>query len=192
MKGTLFKLFPDFTKLFIARVISAIGDKFFTLSLMWWVISLPNGKFGLSLAMAATFLPVVIFSPIMGTMADRHNKKYLMLLADFLRALFLSVILILLIYEKLSLTYLLIFVFFIYTFSPLFETSVSSSLLMITSENHLSAATAIDSSSIGISNVIGAMLGSILIAIIGFKGAVTFNMLTYLLSFSFVLLIRKK
>jgi len=89
MKENPLILFPDFRRLFISRIISAIGDKFFTLSLMWWVVSLPNGKFGLSLAMAATFLPVVIFSPVMGTMADRHNKKYLMLLADFLRPCFL-------------------------------------------------------------------------------------------------------
>lgn len=192
MKGNPLIVFPDFRRLFISRVISAIGDKFFTLSLMWWVISLPDGKFGLSLAMVATFLPIVIFSPIMGTIADRHNKKYLMLLADFLRALFLAVILLLFIYQRLSLPLLLIFVFLIYTFSPLFETSVSSSLLSLTSESALASATAIDSSSIGISNVIGAMLGSILIASIGFKGAIQFNILTYLCSFAFVLTIRKK
>lgn len=184
-------IFPDFRNLFIARVVSAIGDKFFTLSIMWWILGSEGGKIGLSLLMTATFAPVVIFSPVMGALSDRHNKKNLMLLADFLRAFILVVVLLFLIKNELGFNKLLFLVFFLYSFTPLFETATASSLLHLTSDKYLPQATAIDSTSIAISNVIGAMLGGIFIAAIGFKGSIAVNILTYIASFLFVSLIRK-
>ncbi|MEF3279784.1 MAG: MFS transporter [Elusimicrobiota bacterium] len=191
MKNHPLLIYPDFRNLFISRVISAIGDKFFTLAVLWWVIE-KESKIGVSLVMAATFLPVVLLSPFMGTLSDRHNKKYLMLIADFARASILFVILFLLVNDLLGLKILLVLIFLLYSFAPLFETSTASSIVILTSEKDLSRAVAIDSSSIGISNVIGAMLGSIFISAIGFKGSLFFNILSYLISFAFVFLISKE
>jgi hypothetical protein len=132
-----------------------------------------------------------MFSPVMGALSDRHNKKNLMLLADFLRAFILIVVLLFLIKNELGFNKLLFLVFFLYSFTPLFETATASSLLHLTSDKYLPQATAIDSTSIAISNVIGAMLGGIFIAAIGFKGSIAVNILTYIVSFLFVSLIRK-
>lgn len=192
MRNNPILIYTDFRKLFLARVTSAIGDKFFTLSLLWWLISFENGKILVSLSMAFTFLPSVIFSTIAGALSDRHNKKYLMLFADFTRAFILTIVLLLYISSILSPYILLIFVFVLYSFAPLFETSTASSIPLVVSKQHLSSAVAIDSSSIGISNVLGAMLGSIFIAVLGFKGAIIFNIVTYLLSFAFVFFINRQ
>lgn len=183
--------YPEFRKLFISRVVSAIGDKFFSLSLVWWVINNISG-YGLSIAMTAMFLPSVIFSPLMGTLSDRHNKKALMISADILRAILLFILFLLIYKNLLSFSILIAIVFLIYSFAPLFETSVASSLWILTSKEDLPAATAIDSSSISISNVFGAALGSVFIAMLGFKGSVILNSLTYLLSFLFVFMIKKE
>lgn len=184
-------IYPNFRNLFCARVISAVGDKFFTLALVWWVIN-EKGEFALSLTMAATFLPAVLFSPLAGIFADRYPKKHIMISADLMRAFFLLIILLLLYESKLTFNILLILVFLIYSFSPFFETSTASSLILTTSQKHLPQATAIDSSSISISNVVGAALGSVFIAYFGFSGSVLSNIITYLLSFCFVLMIKDK
>jgi MFS family permease len=189
-KNPLIK-YPEFRKLFVSRVISAIGDKFFSLSLVWWVISNNNPGYALSLVMAAMFLPSVIFSPLMGTLSDRYNKKILMIFADLIRFSFLSILFFLISKEIFRFTILFIIVFLIYSFAPLFETSTASSLKILTSDKDLPRATAVDSSSIGISNVFGAALGSVFIAVLGFKGCVLLNAITYFLSFIFVYQIRK-
>ena len=190
-QNPIFK-YSDFRKLFISRIISAIGDKFFSLSLVWFVISNYQGGYYLSLIMSAIFLPSVIFSPIMGTISDRYNKKTLMIIADLLRFLFLLILFIILSTDNLSFKILFLAVFLNYTFSPLFETSTASSLKILTSDDDLPQATAIDSASIGISNVVGAALGSIFIAIIGFKGCVLINIIAYFISFIFVYSIKRK
>jgi|YNPMSStandDraft_2_1061718.scaffolds.fasta_scaffold02616_4 MFS family permease len=183
--------YPEFRKLFISRVISAIGDKFFSLSLVWWVISNNNPGYSLSMVMAAMFLPSVIFSPLMGALSDRHNKKTLMITADIIRATLLFVLFTLIYKNLLNFSILILIVFLIYSFAPLFETSTASSLKILTSDKDLPQATAVDSSSIGISNVVGAALGSVFIAVLGFKGCVLLNAITYFLSFVFVYQIRK-
>jgi len=183
--------YHEFRKLFLARIISAIGDKFFSLSLVWYVISKYQKGYYLSLIMTAIFLPSVIFSPLMGTLSDRYNKKILMIFADLIRFSFLSILFFLISKEIFSFAILFTIVFLIYSFAPLFETSTASSLKILTSDKDLPRATALDSSSIGISNVVGAALGSVFIAVLGFKGCVLLNAITYFLSFIFVYQIRK-
>lgn len=182
-------VFRNFRYLFISRVISAIGDKLFMISLMWWVVD-NEKKISLSFVMAATFVPVILFSPFIGVIADRYSKKNLMLLSDISRVMILCFMLYFLLEGKLSIKILLILVFLIYSFSPMFETSVASSLVSLTSPKHLSRATAIDSTSVSLSNILGAMVGSVIIAIIGFKGSIIVNIVSYLLSFISILMIK--
>lgn len=179
-------IFKDFRRVFLGRVISAIGDKFFQIALVWWVMGVTHGKLNVGLIMAANFLPVVLFGPFLGSYVDKSNKKKNMLIADFFRAFFAFILFVLLYYEFLNIYLALTLVFLISSFAPLFEISVASSLLKLTSKEHLSQATATDSSSTQLSNVFGAVIGSIFIAIIGIKGAFFLNSLSYLISFLFI------
>jgi MFS family permease len=82
-------LFSDFRRLFAGRLISAVGDKFFSIAIAWWVISRSgaNSKFQLGLVMGVTVIPVVLFGPALGTLVDRSDKRRVMLVADGARAL---------------------------------------------------------------------------------------------------------
>ncbi|GAB4029128.1 MAG: MFS transporter [Elusimicrobiota bacterium] len=191
MKNHPLYIFPDFRRLFIGRVISAIGDKFFQIALIWWALNeSPSGKMNVGLIMAATFLPIVLFGPLMGTMADRFDRKKTMLTADLARAFFVSVLFFLFYLKALNFPLALICVFLISSFAPLFESSAAGSLERLTSSETLSQATAVDSSSVQISSVMGAAAGAIMLGAIGAKGAFLLNCITYLVSFFFVLSIK--
>jgi len=183
-------IFKDFRNLFLGRVISAIGDKFFQIALIWWAMGEENGKFNVGLIMSANFLPIVLFGPFLGTYVDKSNKKINMLVADFFRAILVFTLSLFFYLKFLNFYIALTIIFLISFFAPLFESSVASSLLRLTSQKHLSQATAIDSSSMQISNVFGAAIGSIFISIIGIGGAFLFNGFTYLISFLFVFMIK--
>ena len=81
-------LFADFRRLFAGRVVSAVGDKFFSIAIAWWVLSEAgaDSKLHLGLIMAVNVLPVVVFGPLLGTLSDRTNKRRVMLAADAARA----------------------------------------------------------------------------------------------------------
>ncbi|CQR73545.1 enterobactin exporter EntS [Sporomusa ovata DSM 2662] len=185
-------LFRDFRMLFLGRIISAIGDKFFTIALAWWVVSYggENSKLHLALLMASNVIGVVVFAPWMGNMADKFNKKHCMMAADAARFSMLALLSYFFYQEEFSLSFLYFCCFAIAAFVPLFEAAASSSLGLLTDTKSLPGAVAIDSSILGLSNVLGAAVGGIVLAAIGTLGAFMGNGFTFLLSFCFIWAIR--
>lgn len=184
--------FPDFRKLFLARLISAVGDKFFTISLAWWVISQDDAtsKIHLGFLMAINILPVVIFGPLLGPLVDRWDKKKCMLLADLFRGGIIACLAYLLIQDSLTLPIVYVLCFCLSSFIPLFEAAVESSLIKLTDEDSIGSAVAINASVIEMSNILGALLGSIFIAVVGITGAFIGNALSFFVSFIIILLIK--
>jgi MFS family permease len=184
-------LFADFRRLFIGRLVSAVGDKFFSIAIAWWVISRSGGSaLQLGLVMGVTVIPVVIFGPVLGTLVDRSDKRRVMLLADAARALCVLTLAWLLYSDSLTLPALYALCFLISAFGPLFESAVSSSILRLSSPEKLAGATATDASVVQFSGVAGSALGSILLAVAGVAGAFLLNAVSFLVSFFAVLLIR--
>lgn len=185
-------LFQDFRHLFAGRLISSIGDKFFTIALAWWVISLggTESRIHLGILMALNLLPIVLFGPFMGTLVDRFDRRKCMLVADLCRGGLAALLFLLLATGTLTLPVLYLITFFIAVFVPLFEAAVSSSLQQLVDDEHLSAAVAVDSSVVYLSSILGALLGGVLMAIYGVSGAFLFNALSFFVSFLFILSIR--
>jgi len=185
-------LFRDFRIFFLGRIISAIGDKFFTIALVWWVVSYggDNSKLHLGLLMASNVVGVVVFAPWMGTLADKLDKKYCMMAADAGRFTILALLAYFFYRGELNLPLLYFCCFAIAAFVPLFEAASSSSILPLTDAQRLPGAVAIDSSVLELSNVLGAAVGGVILAAIGTLGAFIGNGLSFLLSFCFIWAIR--
>lgn len=192
IKGHPLALFPDFRRLFVGRVISAVGDKFFAIAIAWWVLSEAGNrsKFHLGLVMAMTVIPVVLFGPLLGTLSDRSDKRKVMMAADAARAALVLCLAVLLWSDTLRLPLLYALCFCIAGFGPLFESATAASLLKLTSEEKMPQAVAADSSVLQLSNVVGSALGSILLAAVGVAGAFLFNAGGYLASLAAVFTIR--
>ncbi|OGR79175.1 MAG: hypothetical protein A2X32_11705 [Elusimicrobia bacterium GWC2_64_44] len=181
-------LFADFRRLFAGRVISAVGDKFFSIAIAWWVLSEAGdkSKFHLGLVMTVNVLPVILFGPLLGTLSDRSNKRAVMLAADGARAALVLALGLLLWSGRLNLYWLYTICFLISGFGPLFESAVAASILKLTSEEKMPQAVAADASVLQLSNVVGSALGSVLMAAAGVAGAFLFNAAGYAASFAAV------
>lgn len=181
-------LFPDFRRLFVGRSVSAVGDKFFSIAIAWWVLSSAGegSKFHLGLVMAVNVLPVIVFGPLLGTLSDRSDKRRVMLAADAARAALVLLLALLLWSGRLNLWWLYSVCFLISGFGPLFESAEAASILRLTSEEKMPQAVAADSSILQMSNVIGSALGSVLMAAAGVAGAFLFNAGGYIASFAAV------
>ena len=186
-------LFPDFRRFFAGRFVSAIGDKFFSIALAWWIVSSggPNSSLHLGLLMAVTMAPIVLFGPFMGTLADRFHRKSCMVTADVIRLALLLLLAALLATGHLSLPLLYLLVFSISLFMPLFEAAANSSLEALTDKEHVAAAAAVNSTAFQFSAVIGAALGGAALAALGSLGAFLFDSATFGLSLLLILSIKK-
>jgi MFS family permease len=77
---------PDFTKLYAAQLISYGGDWFLTVALLGLVLELTHSPFMASLVVISQMVPFFLFSPVGGVLADRMDRRRLMVGADLIRA----------------------------------------------------------------------------------------------------------
>ncbi|HEY0093829.1 MAG TPA: MFS transporter, partial [Archangium sp.] len=78
---------PDYRRLFLATVVSLLGDWFAFVAISGFVTE-STGRAGSSAAVfAASVLPTFLFSPLAGLLADRVDRKRLMVAVDLLRIL---------------------------------------------------------------------------------------------------------
>lgn len=69
------------------QVFSLTGSGIVQFSIIWWLTFTMDSAVVLSLAMIMGVLPVILFSPLAGVIADRYNRKMVMIVADAFIAL---------------------------------------------------------------------------------------------------------
>ena len=75
----------DFRRLFLASVVSMAGDWFSYVAVASLVTELTGRPGAPAFVYAATVLPVFVASPIAGTIADRFDRRRILVIADLLR-----------------------------------------------------------------------------------------------------------
>src|SRR6266581_7976360 len=78
---------PHFRRLFLAEVVSFAGDWFLFVALAGLVFSLTHSAILVTAVYASLTVPFAIFSFVGGPLADRWNRKFLMIGADLSRGL---------------------------------------------------------------------------------------------------------
>ena len=77
---------PDFRRLWVAQSISDIGDGMTLTALLLLVTTLGASTTTLALLSIAIAIPTVIFGLVAGAIADRYDRRRIMLASDLLRA----------------------------------------------------------------------------------------------------------
>lgn len=76
---------PDFRRLFLSSVVSLMGDWFSFVAVAGLVTELTGRPGAAAFIYAATVLPVFLASPIAGAIADRFDRKRVLVIADLAR-----------------------------------------------------------------------------------------------------------
>src|SRR6266545_7355814 len=76
----------DFRLLWAGMTISALGDGIYTVALAWQVYDLSNTPTALSVVGVALFLPQLAAVLLSGVVADRIDRRRVMIFSDVLRA----------------------------------------------------------------------------------------------------------
>jgi MFS family permease len=76
---------PNFRRLWLAQIISEIGDWFYALAVYGLILDLTGSAKLVGLAVVLQVLPQTLLSPIAGVVNDRLRRKHVMIAADLLR-----------------------------------------------------------------------------------------------------------
>lgn len=77
----------NFYLLWQGQLVSEIGDAVYGVALGFWVLAFTGSTTLMGLLSAATVFPRIFLSPIAGTIIDRHSKKWILILADGVRGI---------------------------------------------------------------------------------------------------------
>ena len=76
---------PDYRRLFLAQVVSFAGDWFATVALVGLVIDRTGSDIAATLVWVAAMLPAFVVTPLAGPMADRYDRKRIMVVCSLLQ-----------------------------------------------------------------------------------------------------------
>ena len=130
----------DFALLTTGRTVSLLGDGFFLVALAWQVYDISNVPSALSVVGVAHTLPMVLLVLVGGAFADRYDRRKLMIWADLIRAVAVSVLGILSVTGSLELWHIIVLIGFVGLGDAFFNPASSAIVPDIVPEHDLAQA----------------------------------------------------
>ncbi|HXF64889.1 MAG TPA: MFS transporter [Caldilineaceae bacterium] len=175
---------PDYRNLWLARVVSNLGDWFNLLASAALITSLTGAGTAISYLFLARFLPVFLMSPFAGVLADRYERRAIMVATDLLRGL--TVLGFLLVREPGDIWLLYVLTVVQFVLSSLYTPAHSALLSNIVPPADLVTANALDGFTWSTMLALGALLGGMAAALFGVTTAFIIDAATFVLSAWFV------
>jgi len=174
----------NYRNLWFGSVISQLGDWFNLLASAEIITDLTSNGVAISYLFLARFLPLFLFSPLAGVLADRFSRNKILIISDILRALTVLGFLYVRSSQQIWLFYVLTTVQFM--LSALFTPARTAVLANIVVQDELVTANALDSLTWSTMLALGAFLGGVVAAAFGAETAFVLDSLTFLLSAWFI------
>lgn len=170
----------NFTILWIAQFISKIGNEFHSIALMWYVMQITGSTLQMGTSLIFSELPMIILGTFAGVIADRYDRKKIVVICDILSGLLVAVIFILTLGKTKSVIYLYIVSALISSVSAFFGPCYSALIPVLVEEEDLPSANSASQLSSGISSILGPAAAGILIYFIGMPGLFLFNSISFI------------
>ena len=178
----------EFRLLWLGQVVSQLGDWFNTIAVMTLVLRLTGSGRAVGLIFVTRFLPSVFAGPLSGVVADRFNRRSIMIVSDVLRAVVVLGFIFVRRPEHVWLIYALTVAQL--TLSTFFEPAKSAALPSVVEERDLVTANAITSVTWSVMLTLGAAIGGLITGWVGTDASFVLDSLTYLASAALVAALR--
>jgi len=170
---------PSFRKYFIGQALSLTGDGFRTLAIPLLVFHLTGSALSTGLAYACELVPFAMFSPIGGSLADRFDRRRLMIAADAVRCAVLIAFAILFAANVLSLTMLYSGLVIVSIAAAVFLGGQATSIPFLLGKERGTEAIAAINGAESVSNLVTPVAGGAIFSLFGPLPALIINALTY-------------
>ena len=170
----------NFCRLWLAQIVSEIGDWFYTLSIYTLLLQLTGHAGSVALALVLQVIPQTFAGPTAGVVNDRVKRKHVMIAADLIR--FVIVLAMLLVRSKSVVWLVYPLLLAETTMAAFFEPARSAVIPNIAAEGEVLVANTLSSATWSVNLLIGASLGGVVAAYLGRDAAFVLNALSFLAS----------
>jgi MFS family permease len=170
----------NFRRLWIAQIVSEIGDWFYTLSIYTLLLQLTGHAASVALALVLQVIPQTFAGPTAGVVNDRLKRKHVMIFADLVR--FVVVLMMLFVRSKSMVWLVYPLLLAETTMTAFFEPARSAVIPNIAEETEVLVANTLSSATWSVNLMIGAAVGGVVAAFLGRNAALVLNALSFLVS----------
>jgi len=170
----------NFRRLWMAQIVSEVGDWFYTLSIYTLLLQLTGHAGSVALALVLQVLPQTFVGPTAGVVNDRLKRKHVMIAADLVR---FGVVLAMLLVRSRSMVWLVYPLLLAETtMAAFFEPARSAVIPNIAAESEILVANTLSSATWSVNLLIGASVGGVVAAFFGRDTVFILNALSFLTS----------
>ena len=182
--GRLVRRNRNFRKLWLAQIVSEIGDWFYTIAIFSLLLELTGRAQSVALGLVLWVLPQTFIGPIAGAVNDRVSRRKVMIMADLARVVIVGCMLFVRSAQSAWLIYPLIFMETI--MAGFFEPARNSVIPNITPEGEVIIANTLASTTWSFTLAVGSLIGGVVAATMGRQAVFVINALSFLVSAFFI------
>ncbi|WP_039764284.1 MFS transporter [Caldicellulosiruptor sp. F32] len=179
------KINKNISLLIASQVISDIGNWIDRVAVLTLIYEMSKSSIKMSILSIVMLLPSLLFGTVAGKLVDSYNKKSILLLGDFIRAVLVFLV-------SLLPNYVIGLVFIIASVTVFYETAQSSIVVELAKKEKLRQINSLSNSLNSIMMIIGPSIGGLLSSQLNLKYCFYIDSLTFLASMILVLMIEYK
>jgi Major Facilitator Superfamily len=174
----------NFRKLWLAQIVSEIGDWFYTIAIFSLLLDLTGKAQSVAIGLVLWVLPQTFVGPIAGAVNDRISRRKVMITADLARVVIVGCMLLV---RSASMAWLIYPLILLETvMAGFFEPARNSVIPNITPEEDVIVANTLASTTWSFTLAIGSLIGGIVAATLGREAVFVINALSFLVSAMFI------
>lgn len=171
----------DFKLVVAGQIVSLFGNAILRFSLPLYLLRETGSSTLFGVVTACSFLPMIVLSLIGGVLADRLNKRNIMVCLDFSTSIIITIF-----YALLNLVpiipLLIVTLMLLYGISGTYQPTVQASIPILVSKDKILSANAIVNQIGSLANFIGPIIGGMLYGIWGIKVILRVSIICFTLS----------
>ena len=176
----LIRVNANFRRLWLAQIVSEIGDWFYTLSIYTLLLQLTGHASSVALALVLQVLPQTLVGPTAGVVNDRLKRRHVMIAADLIRVF---IVLSMLLVRSRSMVWLVYPLLLAETsMAAFFEPARTAVIPNIAAAREVLVANTLSSATWSVNLLIGASVGGVVAAFLGRDAVFILNALSFLVS----------
>lgn len=184
---------PRFFTLWGAQALSLIGSALVRFALIWWITDTTGSALALTFASLVGILPDVLLGPFAGVVADRYDRRLVMMLSDgtvALATLALGVLLMLNVSQDVMITAVYIVLFIRALTGAFHYPAMQASTTLLVPPEHLTRISGLNQMLQGGMGIAAPLLGALALAVLPLFGVVLIDVVTALIGLSPLLFIQ--
>lgn len=168
--------------LLMGQLVSLVGSSIYSFAMSLYILQITGSGLNFSMNLAISTLPRVLFGPISGVIADRFDRKKMVVTLDIVSGLIMLGLLTLGLVGELKLVYIYVTTFLLSTASTFFNTPLTASIPNLVDEKSLTKVNSLSQAIQSLASIVGPFIGGIVFAMVNIKLFLLVNGLSFIFS----------